>query len=139
MSAENVEVVRRVYDAFGDPAVEAELLDPGHVLDARMVGYPGFDADVYTGIEETRRFWSDWLEAWEDIQFEVERYFDAGDCVVTLVNQRNLGRESGIWVEQPPWAGRHEVRDGRVTLTRLYPDRALALRDAGIDPAAAGE
>ena len=42
-----------------------------------------------------RRFWREWLAAWETVQFEYQ-LVDAGDSVVALVDQWMRGRSTGI-------------------------------------------
>src|SRR6266566_3289916 len=103
MSQENVEIVRAATEAAQNPEAVAllasgefdfPLFDPEIEWDASQAGdlIPDL-ADIYRGHEGVRTYWRRWLEAWRDLEFEVEDYLDAGDEVVALIcNQRQRGR-----------------------------------------------
>ena len=46
--------------------------------------YLGGMDEVYEGHDGVRRFWRQWLASWERVEFEQQRYVDAGDKVVSL-------------------------------------------------------
>src|SRR3954454_23230873 len=98
MSRENVEAVRRSFDNFlaGGRDWGADLLDPEIEWDASELPIPDID-EVYRGPEGVARFWRHWLAAWETVEFEYE-LIDAGDSVVSLIDQRMRGRSTGIEV-----------------------------------------
>jgi ketosteroid isomerase-like protein len=139
MSEENVELVRRLLDMFAKRDHEAvfEFYDPDIEWDARRAlgGGPFASglAGVYHGHEGVRTYWRRWLEAWEDLQFEVQDVLDGGDEVVALIRkQRQWGRHSGIATEMPPYGLVFTVRDGKVVRWRSYPDQQSALEAAGL-------
>lgn len=82
---------------------------------------------MFHGHAGVRRFWRAWLEAWDDLEFELEDVFDAGDCVVAFVHQRNHGKESGIWIDQKPYAQIWTLEDGKVVRMRMTNNREDAL------------
>lgn len=137
MSAENVEIVRRLAEDFKHRRHERpfEVYAEDIVWDAS--GFEGMIseiADIYHGHEGVRRFWRLWLEAWSDIEFEVEDIVDAGDHVVMLIrNQRMWGRHSGLEVGIEPYAHVYTFRDGLVVRWRAYRDQESALAAVGIE------
>jgi ketosteroid isomerase-like protein len=138
MSRENVELVRRLLDMFVRRDHEAvfAFYDPDIEWDARAA--PDFGAvddlsGIYRGHEGVRTYWRRWLQAWKDIQFEVDDVLEAGDQVVALIrNQRQWGRESGIVTDMPPYGLVFTIRDGKVVRWRSYPDQESALEAAGL-------
>jgi ketosteroid isomerase-like protein len=137
MSQENVEIVRGLYDAFA----EGDNESPFDVYDAEIKwdvsglqsswGSMGFDP-VYHGHDGVRRFWRQWLEAWRAIEFDLRELADCGDSVLATIYQRNVGRESGIEVEQGTWWQVWTLRDGKVLTVKHFQDRAQALEAAGL-------
>jgi ketosteroid isomerase-like protein len=109
MSRENVEVVRRAFEAYARGDVEAMLEEVDQEVQWKQVEEPG---PVYgrDGVREALRRWD---ETWDNLQAEVEEYIDAGECVVALIRFRGLGRTSGVPVEM---ASYHvfTVRNGKV-------------------------
>ena len=86
---------------------------------------------VYHGHEGVRRFWRDYLSAFERLDFEVEELIDAGDQVLAVVHERALGRHSGIALDNPVFAV-WTLRHGKIARMRGYLDRDEALKAAGL-------
>lgn len=133
MSEENVAIVHELLDAFRlrDHEREFALLATNIVWDSSRSKIPGF-AGIYYGHREVRSFWRGWLEAWEEIEFDVTETMDAGSCVVVGFQQRNKGHSSGIWTDQALWWGVYETADGKVVRVTQYFDRDEALAAAGL-------
>ena len=137
MSQENVEIVRRLLDMFAKRDHEAvfAFYDPEIEWDATEMRDAGIDdlAGVYRGHEGVRTYWRRWLQAWSDLEFEVQDVLDAGDEVVALIrNQRQWGRRSGIATEMPPYGLVFTIRGGKVVRWRNYADQQSALEAAGL-------
>jgi ketosteroid isomerase-like protein len=136
MSQDNVEIVRRIYEAFneGNRRERAErsrypeFFAPDIELDlSRNVFNPVTDRG-YEGIERLVGMVND---VWDDFRFEVEELIDAGDHVVAQVKLSGKGKGGGVPVEQ------HDMhvltmRNGRCTRLEVHRDRAEALRAAGL-------
>ena len=137
MSQENVEIVRQLLEMFAKREHEDVFgfYAPDIEWDASNVRRVGIDdlAGVYRGHDGVRTYWRRWLQAWSDLEFEVQDVLDAGDDVVVLIrNQRQWGRRSGIAVEMPPYGLVFTVRDGKVVRWRNFTDQESALEAAGL-------
>lgn len=137
----SVAIVTGLYKAFRERDNDGpfEVYDEDIVWDMSWPTSPMdsnlFDlAGVYRGHEGVRDFWRQWLMAWESIEFEVDEIVPAGAQVVAgPIHQRMLGRASGIEVPMPDWWQVWWLRDGKVTRTVQYFDRAEALKAAEAD------
>jgi ketosteroid isomerase-like protein len=137
MSQENVELVQRLLEMFARREHEAvfAFYDPEIEWDASQIGTMGLDdlAGVYHGHDGVRTYWRRWLQAWADMEFEVQDVLDAGDEVVALIrNQRQWGRHSGIPVDMPPYGLVFTVRAGRVVRWRNFSNQASPLEAVGL-------
>jgi ketosteroid isomerase-like protein len=91
MSQENVEIVRRAYEAFNlrDRSLAREVLAPEIEIDlTRNV----FNPQVIRRCEGIEQFMTTLNEVWEDFRFEVEELIDAGDNVVAVVRLVGKGK-----------------------------------------------
>jgi len=132
MSQENVEIVRRSYEATlrGEWEQAAQLLDPDVELHGTVGGLS--EGSVARGLEQIRQeFEQEDSEAWDERRLEAERFIDGGDRVVVFLHEFRRGRGSGVELETDT-AVVCEVRDGRVIRIQGYMDRASALEAAGV-------
>jgi len=134
MSQENVEIVRRIYDAVdrGDAATVLELYDPDIQWDfARSPFRNLFKHDLYRGRDGLRSFIRErYEEAWESIEDELEELIDADEHVVSIITSRGRGRASGVEVEKTH-AGVWTMRGGKVSRVE-WMSRGEALEAAGL-------
>jgi ketosteroid isomerase-like protein len=130
MSQENVELIRRGYEVFnsGDFDAWLGLLSPDIEIDER---YLAPDAAVYRGHEGVRR----WVQVGSDAigspHFEVLRWFEGGDAVVTEVVAHVRGVGSGIEATAR-LAHAHRIRDQRLVYTASFPTLEQALEAVGL-------
>ena len=84
MSAENLEVVRAMYERRerGDMDV-AEFVDP-EIVFARIGSELPDVAGEWHGLDGMRKATVEYLNVWEDYRFEVERMIELGDRVLVL-------------------------------------------------------
>ena len=134
MSEENVEIVRRVYEAVdrGDAEAVLGLYDPQIVWDFARSPFRNFlKHDVYRGHDALRSMFRERYEdAWSTIEDELEELIDAGPHVISVVRSRGRGRSSGVEVEKAH-AGVWTIRDG--TIVRVeWMSREEALKAAGL-------
>ena len=131
MSKENVEVVRRAYEAMNDREFSRapQLLDPEVEFDlSRNILNP----DIYRGYDGFERLVGVIEDVWDDFHFEVQELIDGGDCVVAEVTVAGTGRGSGVEAEMRVfniWT----LRGGKVIrLVGGYRERSEALEAAGL-------
>jgi ketosteroid isomerase-like protein len=129
MSEENVEIVRRTYEAFDRGDLEA-ILDDVHP-DVVSWAHPRGGEGRYEGREGVLRFIADWIESFEEFSLVAEEFRDAGDKVLVRTLQRGRGRGSGVPVEEHFWLV-HHLRDGKIDRIDLYGDETQALETAGL-------
>jgi ketosteroid isomerase-like protein len=99
MSQENLEVVRRIYEAFarGDRDGLLAELDPS----IRVYGRPSHpDTSVYQGLEGFLQFSeTDW-EAFHDVVYEPQDFLTEGRYVTVPIKQRGRGKASALAIEE---------------------------------------
>ena len=130
MSQENVELVRRVFDAFNrrDIAAFLELLDP----DVEWVPILAvLEGRVYRGHEEVRQWIKDLATDWEFFEVDYEELRDFGDRVLVSGHWHARGRASGVEVENPG-TYLYEIKGGKVVSMRTFTDYAEALEAVGL-------
>ena len=130
MSQENVEIVRKVYDAWSasDPSQAFDLLDPEVVWEA-IEDAP--DAGTYCGHSGVKGYMDDWLQDFEGFAFEFSQPVEADGRLVLDQWARNTGKGSGLKTEIH-YAAVYTFRRGRVFTVKEYSTRAEALEAAGL-------
>jgi hypothetical protein len=131
MSQENVEVVRRVYEAAArrDSVAVLALYDREVELDASR-WLPDRRED-YRGHEGVRKFFREWHDAWGSVEYDFDRLIDAGEHVVSVVTRHARGRASGAGVEWPlalVWT----LREGKVVRVVWFTSVEEALEEVGL-------
>jgi ketosteroid isomerase-like protein len=129
MSEGNVQIVRRMYEAFRGGDLDAALanfgpevvVDAGHRVDGR-VGH---------GREELVTILGEWMTTWEDWKEEVEEMRDLGDRVLVISTQSGKGKESGVAWQSRFWM-LYELEGGWITRWTIYDRRDEALEAAGL-------
>jgi 2-C-methyl-D-erythritol 4-phosphate cytidylyltransferase len=86
--------------------------------------------DVYRGHDGLRRYWREWLAAWETVRFEIDDVFAVGDHVVQYQRQVVRGRHSGIEFEIDEYAQVWAFRGERISGMYFFADRDEAVRFA---------
>src|SRR5688572_2646388 len=134
MSQENVEMLRKAYEAFARGDVEAvlERLDPD--VDWRPALAPILGVDAVRGREAMRAFLTRDLfeEGFDQFRAEPLAFEDlGGDAVLVTARYVGRGEGSGIEIDQKV-ATLYRIRDGKAVSMRDYPTRAEALEAAGL-------
>jgi ketosteroid isomerase-like protein len=129
MSQENVEIVRRAAEAFGRGDLDAALQDADPATEVDWSKSRGVEAGTYRGVEETRRFWATFHDAFERIVVVPEEFIEHGDHVIVCDRSRMWGRDG---IEVAAKRDGCAVRDGRIIAWRLCRDRAEALKAVGL-------
>jgi hypothetical protein len=131
MSEENVELLRRVVEAYNTRDAESfvALCDPEIEIHSVFSAVAGA---VYRGHDGVRRMFGDLEDAWGgEIRVEPEAYFDLCEDTLLFYALHGRGKQSGADVALPA-AGVGRWRDNLFTYWKTYPQREDALRDLGV-------
>jgi ketosteroid isomerase-like protein len=130
VSGENVEIVRRMYDAFhrGDAEAALERFDPEVLVDASNARP---DVPVGKGPEYVGALVTSWVSAFEEWHEEIEEIRDLGSRVLVLSVQHGRGKGSGAAVEAH-YAILYDLDGRRITALRMYRNPGEALKAAGV-------
>ena len=134
MSQENVEVVRGIYHAVAgrDDLSPFEVYAEDIVWDwSNTRRFDLLPKQVYLGHEGVRQAWREILAAFGEVDLEVEELIDAGDQVLAVIRDRQVGRASGAAVETTHFAV-WTLADGKVTQCRVFDDQAESLEAVGL-------
>ena len=133
MSQENVEIVRSIYGewAEGRFGTRLHLFHPD-VVYTRSSARPG---DVlegrWHGSEAMARAGADWVETFEFLRIEAERFIEVGESV--MVFTRHTGRAKGSGLPSGgEFADVLTLRDGLVVRFDQYRERSTALEAVGL-------
>jgi ketosteroid isomerase-like protein len=135
MSEENVELVRRAYEALGpypgqvEESTYANWVAPDAEADLSAV-YP--DAPIIQAGPGNVNRMVDALPWGRSVKLEPERFFDVDDeRVLVFIHVTAEGEGSGAPVEM---RDAHEltIRDGLIVRLKVYADRAEALKAADL-------
>jgi hypothetical protein len=85
---------------------------------------------VAHGLYEVATGWREWVELWESYIYEMRKYEDLGDWVLTVNGTRARGR-GDISVEMQSFQV-WQVRDGKIVIVRTFLSEAEALRAVGL-------
>jgi ketosteroid isomerase-like protein len=131
--SQNVEVVRRIWEAAerGDDQAVFALYDPDIVWRSRTEGPLEGAGGVVHGHDGVRKFFRDWLEAFETYQAKAAAFIEAGDEVVVGYKVTGRGKASGMDVEMSRW-NLYEIENGLVTRVDIFESRGAALEAAGL-------
>ena len=119
MSEDNVEVMRRGYEAYAERGVEGFLdsIDP----EFELVTPPGLalEPQTYRGHEGVRRYFDSFYDAVDEVRLEAEEFIAAGNHVIVPFRLTTRGRASGIEASMQAvqvW----EVRHGKAIRCDVY-------------------
>jgi ketosteroid isomerase-like protein len=130
VSRENVEIVRRGYEANARGDLEAALAALAPEIEIHDHDIP--DAGEYRGPEGLLRWQADWECSWESWRQEPEDFIDAGDRVVAVLRIYAKGRHSGVDVERLDGAV-WTLRGGKAVRLDYYGSKEEALRSVGLE------
>jgi ketosteroid isomerase-like protein len=133
MSQENVEIVKRAWDAFnrGDPDawVDEYAADD---IDFRAAEGARDDHGPIKGKDAMRAFVQDWQDTFDEFKGEPVELIDAGeDRVIGVIRISGRARLSGVETDLT-YAELWTFRDGKIARGRQYWTRDEALEAAGL-------
>jgi ketosteroid isomerase-like protein len=131
MSQENVEIVRRTFEASsdGDVGVWFQAADP----DIRV--YPRSEepdaADEYRGLDGLMDYLVNWYSQWDDYEIDPIEIIDAGKHVLVVTRERGRVERKGVEVEEN-FNHSFVLRNGKVVEWHMYDSHADALEALGL-------
>jgi ketosteroid isomerase-like protein len=131
MSQENVEIVREVFKDFNSEDIGRIVAAVHPELEVVIPPEVSAEPDTYLGPEGIRRYFQSFQDVMDEIRFEPEGLWDAGDSVVVSLRVTAKGRQTAIPVEQRS-AGVWSIRDGQIIRVRSYASLAEALQAVGL-------
>jgi uncharacterized protein len=130
MSQENVETVRRAYEAFNTRDFDA-ITEVGHP-DVEWRPYlSDLGGEPLRGVAAVQRYIGSLAAEWEEFHVEPQEFRDLGDTVLVFVRVLGRGKGSGVETELRTV---HVVtlRDGKIWRNRTYRDADDALEAVGL-------
>jgi ketosteroid isomerase-like protein len=131
MSQENVEIVKRSFDAFAAGGVESLLA----FVSADVAWYPfpeWVEESEYRGHDGFRRVMAVWTENFDDFKVEVHEFRQVGDRVLFLGETAGRIKGSGVPIRQPLGIVFSDFRDGQVGEARNFLTWQQALEAVGL-------
>lgn len=132
MSAENVAVVKGIYDAFGRGDVPAVLgaMTPDIVWN-EAENFPYADRNPYVGPQAVLEgVFGRVLADWDGFQVVPDEILDAGDTVVMLGRYRGTHKVTGK-AKNPQIVHVWRIRNGKAAQFQQYADTLHTARAAG--------
>jgi ketosteroid isomerase-like protein len=132
MSEENVEIVRRAWDAVVETGGVEAALDY-FTEDCVMEDFPELpDRAVYRGREGIREIYSHFREMWGEFDQDPREFIDAGgNLIIVEVAMHGQGKGSGAPLNAKAfWV--HEVLAGKIARMRAFTTNEQALEAAGL-------
>jgi ketosteroid isomerase-like protein len=128
MSRENVEVVRKAFEAWnsGDMDALADLYDSDAIMRAPE-NWP--EPGPFVGREAIMRQFEQVRETWDIDELTPHEFIDAGDRVLVPYAWRAVGHGPDLAVE---WAVLYTLRNGKVVFLEYFQDHAEALEAVGL-------
>jgi ketosteroid isomerase-like protein len=121
MSTDNVEILRRGYEAFAARGVDGflEYIHP----EFELVTPPGLalEPQTYRGHDGVRRYFETFYEAVDEIRVEPDEFIPVGDKVIVPFRLSTRGRTSGIEASMRA-VQVCQIRDGKAIRFDIYPN-----------------
>jgi SnoaL-like domain len=131
MSQENVELHRRIMEAYSARDIEAGIALSDPQIEVRTV-FTAVGGGVYQGHDGLRTFQREFEDVWGDgFLIEPETFFDLGEQTLAFTLVCARGRQSGAEASIPA-AQVLSWRDGLCVHFKAYAHREDALRDLGV-------
>jgi ketosteroid isomerase-like protein len=126
MGESNLEVVERLFAAYAARGVDGVLEGMDEEIVIEVPPELSAEPDTYRGHEGIRRYFAGFEGMLDDVRYEALELVPVGERVLARIRLGGRGSSSGLDVDLEAVVV-HELRDGKVTLMRPYPDMETAL------------
>jgi ketosteroid isomerase-like protein len=131
VSQENVQLVRRAFEAYSQGDIDGAVSDFAPDCRYTAAGIMPDRTGVFHGPEGYKEFMG-WLRSeFEDVQADVDELIDAGDTVVVGSTLHGRGRQSGAQAKFTFWQV-WTVQDRKFVRGQGFTTREEALEAAGL-------
>jgi ketosteroid isomerase-like protein len=131
MSEENVEVVRRGFEAFSQKDFEGwYAVTSRNVKRHPRREEPGVK-DSYEGWDGVLDYLVNWYAGWDEYTAEPVRFIDGGEYVIVDVREVGVAEQSGMRVEEN-FAHAFKVDDRKIVEWRMFGPVEEALEELGL-------
>ena len=130
MSRENVELVRKGYEAFARTGEPDESIYAADLEWHSAAGDP-VGSEPAHGVDGLRQLIKEVQDSMDDFRTEPFEFLDGGDRVIAGLIHRGRGRESGAEVEMREW-NVFLIEAGKIRSVHEYAERDEAIRAAGL-------
>jgi ketosteroid isomerase-like protein len=131
MAEGNAEIVRRVIDLWNRRDIEGALQWTDENFEMDWSNSIGPLKGVYQGHGEVIGMWKAFLDAWDELSWDVQELIELEDDRVIVVNNVHMrGKGSGVDVDATGvqmWT----FGDGKLTRVKLFQTKEEALEAAG--------
>jgi uncharacterized protein len=131
MSEDNVEIVRRAYEAFNRGDLDGMVADFAPEFEYVASGAVPGTRGVHPGTEGFRQYTEGFWGEFDDAHIEVHELTEARDQVLASVTFRGRGKQSGVEASWDIWQ-LWTLRDGKNVRGEGFPSRDEALKAAGL-------
>jgi ketosteroid isomerase-like protein len=130
VSRENIELVRRLVDAFNERDAEkfAQVTTDDFEWSTSVMAVEG---EIFLGREGIETYFSRMRDAWDEFKAEIDSYRDLGERVLISGQIEARGRGSGAPVAAPLDI-LYDFRDGKISRMSSFLDHDEAMRAAGL-------
>jgi ketosteroid isomerase-like protein len=122
-----LDIVARLFDAYAERGVEGVLEGMDEEIVIEVPPELSAEPDVYRGHDGIRRYFAGFEGMLDDVRYEALELIPVGERVLARIRLGGRGSSSGLDVDLEAVVV-HELRDGKVTLMRPYPDMESALK-----------
>jgi ketosteroid isomerase-like protein len=119
VASENLEIVKRGFDAFNERGMEGIIALIHSDFEATTPPSLASEPDTYRGPDGIRRWFDSFEEVMDEIRWEPHRFREVGDRVVVEFTLRARGKTTGLDFGQDAvmvW----EIRDGMASRLDLF-------------------
>jgi ketosteroid isomerase-like protein len=130
MARENLEIVKRGFEAFNRDGVEGILPFVHPDFEATTPPELASEPDTYRGHDGVRRWFDSFYEVMDNIRWEPREFRAVGDRVLVDFTLKARGKSTGLEFGQDAFM-LWELRDGQAIGLQLFPTLEEALAAAG--------
>jgi ketosteroid isomerase-like protein len=133
LADENVQIVRKVFDAFVRRDVEAalEVMDPDVEFSAPATQALVQKSVAYEGHEGVREYFDDVARVWSELEVFLHEYHEVGDdCILVVGRVRGRGTARHIVDEPAQWAWR--IDSEKIVWGQVFTNDEEARRSVGL-------